>query len=179
MLWLEFKLTEGLYPIIDKRTMMTHCFLYVRGIRLVTVEIFHTSVSSARTLPNTGVVDSEIASLRLHFEKRLRHKPWLYCIFCDTLNFAQKHTFHTAFSAMKDYEKHSQLLLKLLSKKHPHAVVKVLRLDCVGLANGKQASRNLHFPYTLSELACRTGAVYFGKQIHSSNLSAVTSSLSP
>ena len=49
--------------------MMTHCFLYAWGIRLVTEQNFHTSVSSARTLPNTGVVDFEIASLGLRFEK--------------------------------------------------------------------------------------------------------------
>lgn len=50
--------------------MIAHCFLYAWGIRLVTVEIFHTSVNSARTTPDTGVVDFEIASLRLRFEKK-------------------------------------------------------------------------------------------------------------
>lgn len=49
-----FKLTEGFYSIIHKRTMMTHC--YLKGIRLVMVKNFHTSGRSARTWANTGVV---------------------------------------------------------------------------------------------------------------------------
>lgn len=168
LFWLECKLTEGLYPIIHKRTMMTHCFLYAWGISLVTVEHFHTSVSSVRTPPNTGVVDFEIASLRLRFEKRLSQRSLALLYFSWLL------------SLHRNIIKTWPVTFKIVLKNHSlDAVLKLFSLDSIGLVkveNRSHKSLIFHIPWVnlqreagsrLNLNFCHTGAVW---QIHSLNL---------
>lgn len=164
--------------------MMTHCFLYVWGIRPVTAEIFHTSLSSGRTLPNTGVVVLKL--FPLGYIWRHRSLALLYFFFLVTVKFTQTQ-FALHFQQEDDCKSRASYFQSGLFKTCSPRSTWSSKNEKKGLTKFKfpvyveQTGLQKEAGSRLNLNCCHTGAIvlfyivyYFSSQIHSHNVFEIT-----